>query len=75
MKKAYDARHKQAFRIAFDALNEVFPPVNTVEYWEQTNERMKEIYNAHCDNPLAKRLLTAVANYLGDVVKEIGRNG
>lgn len=75
MKKAYDARHKQAFRIAFDALNEVFPPVNTVEYWEQTNEHLKEIYNQHRDNPLCRALLVAVENYLGEAVKEIGEQG
>jgi hypothetical protein len=56
-------------------LNEVFPPEDTVAYFEKTNERLKETYNQHCDNPLAKRLLTAVANYLGDAVKEIGRDG
>ena len=71
MKKAYDVRHKQAFRIAFDALNEVWPPVDTVEYWERTNERLKEIYNQHIGNPLCKKLIVGVANYLGEAVKEI----
>lgn len=70
MKTAYDSRHKQAFRIAFDALNEVFPPENTAEYWEKANGRLRDTYNAHMDNPLAKRLLVAVQNYLGDAVKE-----
>lgn len=69
--KAYDQRHKQAFRIAFDALKEVFPPENTLEYWEKTNERCKDVYNAHIDNPLCRHLMTAVMNYLGDVVKEM----
>lgn len=71
MKTAYENRHKQAFRIAFDALNEVFPPEDTVAYFEKTNERLKEIYNVHCDNPLCKELILAIANYLGKVVKEI----
>ena len=75
LKKAYDARHKQAFRLAFDALNEVFPPENTTEYFEQTGEKIKYIYNEHIDNPLAKRLLVALYDYLGDVVKELEKIG
>ena len=75
MKKAYDARHKQAFRIAFDALNEAFPPEDTAEYWERTYERLKGIYNHHRDNPLCKALMVAIVNYLGEVVKEIKDNG
>ena len=71
MKNAYEARHKQAFRIAFDALKEVWPPENTVEYFEKTNERLKEIYSAHRDNPLCKQLVLGVAMYLGDAAKEI----
>lgn len=71
MKNAYEARHKQAFRIAFDALKEVWPPENTVEYFEKTNERLKEIYSAHRDNPLCKELILAVSNYLGIAAKEI----
>lgn len=71
MKNAYEARHKQAFRIAFDALKEVWPSENTVEYFEKTNERLKEIYNAHIDNPLCKQLVLGVAMYLGDAAKEI----
>lgn len=71
MKNAYEARHKQAFRIAFDALKEVWPPENSVEYFEKTNERLKEIYMAHIDNPLCKQLVLGVAMYLGDAAKEI----
>ena len=74
MKEAYEKRHKQAFRIAFDALKEVFPPEDTVEYFERTNEHLKEIYNAHNDNPLLKALIVGVANYLGVAVKEIKEN-
>ena len=71
MMQAYKQRHKQAFRVAFEALEEVFPPEDTVEYFEKTNERLKEIYDQHCDNPLCKALMVGVANYLGIVVKEI----
>lgn len=71
MKTAYDARHKQAFRIAFDALKEVWPPENTVEYFEKTNERLKAIYMEHRDNPLCKQLVLGVAMYLGHAAKEL----
>lgn len=70
MKAAYDARHKQAFRVAFDALKEVWPPENTVAYFEKTGERLKEIYTQYHDNPLCRELLLAVYNYLGKAVKE-----
>ena len=71
LKSAYDDRHKQAFRIAFDALKEVWPPENTVEYFEKTNERLRDIYNEHRDNPLCKQLMLGVTMYLGDAAKEL----
>ena len=71
MKLAYEQRHKQAFRIAFDALKEVWPPENTVEYFEKTNERLKDIYMEHRDNPLCKQLVLGVARYLGHAAKEL----
>ena len=71
MKAAYDSRHKQAFRVAFDALNEVFPPEDSAEYWEKAHERLREIYVTNRDNPLCKTLLVAVENYLGIAVKEM----
>lgn len=74
MKAAYDARHKQAFRVAFDALNEVFPPENTSQYFENAGEHIKGIYNTHVDNPLCRELLIAVYNYLGKEVKVIDKS-
>lgn len=71
MKEAYDKRHKQAFRVAFDALNEVFPPDGTAEYWEKAHETLRGIYIANKDNPLCRTLLVAVENYLGMAEKEL----
>ena len=67
MKAAYEARHRQAFRTAYEALAEVWPPRNDLSYWEPTNDRLKEIYNEHRENPLCRALLIGILNYLGDV--------
>ena len=75
MKKAYDARHKQAYRAAFEILEALFPPEDTVEYWEHAHEHMKEIYNKYRDNPALRFLIVANENYLGYVVKEIKEHG
>jgi hypothetical protein len=69
MAKAYRIRHQQACLVAYNALEEAWPPDNATEYWERTANRYADIYNECASNPLAKRFMTAVYNYLGDVVK------
>lgn len=67
--KAYRIRHQQACLVAYNALEEAWPPDNATEYWERTANRYADIYNECASNPLAKRFMTAVYNYMGDVVK------
>lgn len=69
MAKAYRIRHQQACLVAYNALEEAWPPDNATEYWEKTANRYADIYNECASNPLAKRFMTAVYNYLGTVVK------
>lgn len=70
MAKAYRIRHQQACLVAYNALEEAWPPDNATEYWEKTANRYADIYNECASNPLAKRFMTAIYNYLGAVVKE-----
>ena len=65
----YTALHKTAFRTAFDMLNKLFPPNDTVDYWVDAGKAVALTYNEHKDNELAKILLTAVYEYLEQTVK------
>lgn len=70
----YVALHKQAFREAFDLLKLLWPPENTVEYFQNkaypscavAHEKMK-------DNPLGQRLVEDVYWHLGDAVREMNQ--
>ena len=59
----YIARHKKAFRIAFDFLNAHFPPIVDDEYWNKT---AADLVPARGKDPdwLVDELLCAVYAYL-----------
>lgn len=64
------AMHKQAFRVAFDILAQNWPPENTVDYWQPVAERFTKAFNEHSENPLAKKLLLAVYEYMNDTARK-----
>ena len=62
---AYLAKHKTAFRIAFDFLNSHFPPGESTDWWEQTAKDAEYAHVVTADRePLATELLLGVYNYL-----------
>ena len=74
--RAYNARHKEAFLAAFDVLRRSWPPENTVAWWEQKNDEIAGISYKYRSNPLSKRLMVGVWNYLGKVAKgEVSTKG
>ena len=58
------AMHKQAFRVAFDMLNEYWPPETNAEWFAPVYERFKEVYHQCEGNKLAQELLLAVYGYM-----------
>lgn len=64
----YVARHKQAFRVAFDYLNAHFPPGEGSEWWEQTAKDASDAYMPG-DNKLLRELLIGVYTYIEEEYK------
>jgi hypothetical protein len=60
----YAKMHKEAFRCAFDYLNQHFPPGDDQAWWERTAKDVSYASMSQDDNLLAMELLTAVCNYL-----------
>lgn len=69
----YAARHKQAFRVAFDFLNAHFPPEPDSTWWTRLSEECCEVYNAHPDNMLLVQLLAGILCYLEEESKLRGK--
>ena len=73
----YAAIHKQAFRIAFDFLNEHFPPENSAEWWEQAANDVTQIGNMYGESRCVVHLVAAVYEYLEEVnkrrVQDVGK--
>lgn len=57
--------HKKAFRVAYETLTELYPPNETIEYWQFASKRMTQKHNENKDNPLCVELLMAVYTFLG----------
>jgi len=60
--------HKRAFRVAFDTLNELYPPVDCPEYFDRGGQVCNKAFKENADNPLARELLITVWQYIGDTV-------
>lgn len=60
----YAAIHKQAFRIAYDFLNEHFPPEHDPNWWDKTMSDVSLIGNMYGENKLVVCLITALVEYL-----------
>lgn len=60
----YVAKHRQAFRTAFDFLNAHFPPEHDSEWWEKTSFDLGTTAAGAGENELTKILLLAVTDYL-----------
>ena len=63
------ALHKYAFRTAYEFLTEMWPPVNTEDYWTVAATKMKDRFNAAKQDYLAEHMLITVYKYLEQVVK------
>ena len=71
----YVAIHKQAFRIAFDFLNEHFPPDHDPNWWEKTMSDVSLIGNMYGENRLAVHLMTGIVEYLSEEDERRKANG
>jgi len=60
----YVQRHKRAFRVAFDYLNDHFPPGEDDSWWEQAAMDGSIVYAENGYDPLQLQLLAGVCNYL-----------
>ena len=63
------APHKKAARAFFDALNELYPPVDTDEYWEKVADRIKAVYMDAGAPMLLKHLLVGIMEYFEEYLK------
>lgn len=71
----YAALHPRMFRIAFDFLNNHFPPEDTDEWWKQTAQDCGDASVNAGNNPLAIYLLAGVIEYLNEeTMKRRSRN-
>ena len=60
----YAEAHPKAFRCAFDFLRSHFPPGNTPEWWEATNNDASLAADSLKNDVLATKLLIGVLDYL-----------
>lgn len=60
----YAEAHPKAFRCAFDFLRAHFPPGNTLEWWEATNNDASLAAGSLKNDVLATKLLIGVLDYL-----------
>ena len=65
----YVTMHKEAFRCAFNFLNDHFPFGDTPEWWLRTAEECSAASVAAGENVLVIELLAGVMNYLGTEYK------
>ena len=65
----YVAKHKQAFRLAFDFLNKNFPPNDDPDWWGAAAVEMVDFIHQADDSVLAKNLMFAVYDYIEDECK------
>jgi len=64
--------HNYAFRSAYEYLQEMWPPVNSVEFFQVAAAKGNERFNNSNGNKLLQKLLVAVLSYMED---EITSNG
>lgn len=67
--QGYVARHKKAFRTAFDFLNAHFPPTWDSVWWKKVAEDMCSASDENANEQLTEELLMAVFNYLEKEMK------
>lgn len=65
----YAARHRKAFRSAFDFLESHFPPECSGGWWEKTSCDLKTLTESD-DNVLTRHLLMALIDYLEEESKK-----
>ena len=56
--------HNYAFRSAYEYLQEMWPPVNSVEFFQVAAAKGNERFNNSDGNRLLQKLLVAVFEYL-----------
>ena len=71
--KQYLEKHKKAFRVAFDALKECWPPKNDPEWFaSKAYPVCADGFHETGEDPLAKGLLLAVYGYLDEMAVKLG---
>ena len=66
---ALPANTNYAFRLAYDKLNEHFPPENTDEFAKKVLNEFRELYVQSGEDMLVKKLLYAVYDYLDEYAR------
>lgn len=64
--------HKDAFRTAYELLDEMWPPINSPEFVVTMVKRGNERLNAAQQDPLTHGLINAVINYLDEEIIKMG---
>ena len=65
-----DTLHKNAFRVTYDLLNNLWPPENSVEYFERASKLCALAYGTTlADNELGKAFVNEVYQYLMDTAQ------
>lgn len=63
-------KRKDAARIWFNTMEELWPPDNSPEYWTKACEKCRDVFNEAKDNLLLRKLMVTLYDYLGEWVKE-----
>lgn len=71
----YARMHQKAFRVAFDFLNQHFPPADSDEWWLKMADDCGKASVSCGENRLLMELLSGIANYLGKEFKRRNENG
>ena len=72
----YTALHKKAFRVAFDVVQEYWPPVNDVDYFNRLYAKVIDVVCGELKgNELGKRFMEMVYWYMADMAKVIHAGG
>ena len=62
--------HQEAFRAAFNFLEQFYPPRDDDAYWLKMAETCGNVAYQHEGNPLIVGLMVAMVDYLGETWKE-----
>ena len=69
------AMHRTSARAFFNLLDELYPPRNDEEYWQNATDRLVQVYRENGKPPLLMHLLVAMMDYLEEAAKADDEGG